>query len=281
MRNPIRLLDKLLILHTREASELLTVRERYLRFRRTLLFVMTSISFVPLTITVWLSYHEYRQLLEAETEEQLRWNAASAKRTIEAFLGELKSALRVVSNTHTCEDLSEQGRLTEIFSSLKKEYSGLVDLGVIDSGGIQVAYTGPYQLIDKEYLESDWFQMALVRQEYVSSVFLGYRRVPHFVIAISKRDPGCEEYWVLRASVDAVTLDSFIRTIGTEFSDDIFIVDTKGVLQSRSRYYSGASVPYQMTSFPSPSGISLHVEKTESGRRIQAFGYLQGTPWMR
>ncbi len=48
---------------------------------------------------------------------------------------------------------------------------------------------GPYQLSGKVYDQAPWFKAVVKNGFYISNVFLGYRQVPHFVIAVAKMNP--------------------------------------------------------------------------------------------
>ena len=68
---------------------------------------------------------------------------------------------------------------------------------MIDSNGFQKAYVGPYRLQGKDYSNQDWFHEVIIRSAYVSDVFMGYRKLPHFAIAVKRESPekgrGAEE----------------------------------------------------------------------------------------
>ena len=70
-----------------------------------------------------------------------------------------------------------------------------VDLGVFNEAGLHVAYHGPYKLAGKIYKEAPWFKEVMKKGFYISDVFLGFRKVPHFIIAILREDKG--EKWII------------------------------------------------------------------------------------
>ncbi|RJQ69900.1 MAG: sensor histidine kinase, partial [Desulfobacteraceae bacterium] len=126
----------------------------------------------------------------------------------------------------------------------------------------------------------EWFGKALARRVYISTVFLGYRKVPHFVIAVSKRVPGKEQYWVLRASIDAQTLEQFVDTIDTEASDDIFIIDYDGVLQTTSQFYGDIKTEYPLDLRPKHGTILVREKSDDGMKTVEALADLEGTPWV-
>ncbi|OGQ98039.1 MAG: hypothetical protein A2521_16455 [Deltaproteobacteria bacterium RIFOXYD12_FULL_57_12] len=265
-------------MRSHETAESLTSHGRYRRFRRTLFLVMLTISLLPLLTTVGLSFHQYRSLLQKEEEAQLAWNAESAKKTIEAFLEELQGMIVFVAADYTPEELTSQRKLDHVLTNLRKRHKGIVDLSVIDSEGVQQGYAGPYNLKGKYYGDRSWFQATIARRAYISNVFLGYRKLPHFVIAAGKELPQGGGYWVVRVSIDSETLDKFIATINSEASDDIFLIDDTGELQTSSRYYGSTRGKTPSFFTPKKTGITLHINPENNN--MMASCYIEGTPWI-
>jgi len=281
MMQPFYRIMHRLFIGAAELTKPLTVKERYIRFRSTLFLVMVAISIIPLIIAVGLSHFQYQNLLENEELSHLRSNAKSAKKTIEAFVHELQKVILLMAHEYSFEELSDQEKLSKVFTRLKKGYPGLVDLGVIDSKGIQITYAGPFNLRSKEYATSAWFNKVRAEGTYLSEIYMGYRQVPHFVIAVSNKIPGTEIYWVVRASINASTLEEFISTINTEASDDIFFITHQGSLQTTSRYFDGISQQkYPFETLPSRSGITIVNDRSNSTSIIHAYTYLDHTPWI-
>lgn len=258
----------------------LSISARSRNLRSNLLITMLFIAMVPLTATAGISYFQYRGLLQTETLNHARWSAENAQLAIEAFLDKLQAAIRVAADAYSVAELSDQKIINQVFSNLKVEHKGLVDLSFIAPNGVQKSYAGPYNLKGKDYSESPWYGRALVSRIFISEVFLGYRNVPHFVIAATKRDGEDNEYWVLRASVDTQTLNRFMESVSTEAVDDIFLINEKGILQSSSRFYGQANemIPFEVR--PKKSGITLAVNQQSNQPFIRTAGYVKGTPWI-
>ena len=262
------------------SSKELCPRGRYKCMRNSLLLVMLAITLIPLSITSGLNFIQYQQLLREESQANARWNAESAKATISAYLEKLEAAITVVIDTYSFEDLSDGKKLEHIFRQLKKEHKGLVDLSVVGPDGIQSAYVGPYGLTGRDYSDSLWFHKALTRRMYVSEVFTGFRNVPHFVVAASKKDPYSEHYWVLRASIDTEPLDRFLALADTETLEDIFLVNDSGILQSSSRYQGRAMDNFQLTRKPKQNDILIFEEMRGDSSFYRAVSRIQNTPWL-
>ena len=245
-------------------------------FKRTLFSIMVAISMIPVTITAGLGYFQYRNLLHAEEYDQLIWRLDGAQKTIEAFVESLQSIVKFIAREDRYYALLNEKDLMIVFDRLKEEYSDFVDLGVIDSTGLQRSYIGPYELEGKNYSSQEWFNEVMTKTVYISSVYLGYRRIPHFVIAVRKKIPDSDDYWVLRATINADTLQKFVTTIQTKATYDMFIVNSDGQLQTASPTYGPVLSTYQKAF--APDGITVRVEGKETAT-LHASAVLKNTPW--
>ena len=154
-------------------------KDRYESLKIRIILLDFVLSLVPLIIVITISYFWFQQILKDDFRTQFKWELNNTKQSIESFINERLAGLRFLSSAYSYEDLSDQQKLAETFSKFKKEFSGLVDIGVIDYNGIQRSYIGPYNLGGKVYANQDWFNETIVRSSYVSDVFMGYRRIPH------------------------------------------------------------------------------------------------------
>ena len=210
--------------------------ERYNLLRKNFVLILCATAIIPLLLMAAINYYQYQSALKEEIVKPLTRLITSTKQTLELFLSERESTLRLLIRERSFEELSDQGRLNFIFQSLKAEFPEFVDLGLIDSSGLQRSYSGPYELKGKNYRDQDWFQEVQLRGVYVSNVFLGYRKFPHFVIAI-KRDTGEGDFYVLRGTIDTEKFNHLISTVVLRPGSDLFLIDREGILQTPSRYH--------------------------------------------
>lgn len=258
----------------------LSYRERFFYLRRNLLLIMLVITLIPLSITSGLSFYRHQMLIEEETVINARWSTESARQTIEAFLDRLKAAIQVVSDSYTYDDLSSQETLDAIFKKLKQKHPGIVDLSIIDQKGVQRAYSGPYNLVGKEYSDSPWYSKALTKDFYISEVFLGFRKLPHFVIATSRKFSGGTGNWMLRASIDTDTLDRYLEQIHSDLVKDAFMVNHQGVLQNSSYYNGNVYEKFQLTDVPKARNIDLEEGSREQLSVLRTYAQIKDTPWI-
>lgn len=276
--NYFKTFSKYLMLET----ESLASRVRYRRFRITLLLMFITLSITPMVLISVVTYYQYLDLLESKSHNNLMLNIASTKKKIEASLDELLSAMAFIMLDHTYEELSDQGRLEALFVKMQSQYKDIVDIGVVESDGVQETYAGPYSLVGKDYSEAPSFIEAMENNVYISSVYMGYRREPHFIIAIKKNTSIPGKAWLLRATVDADSLKTFLETsTRSEETDDVFLVDHEGYLQLSSRYFGSIMDVYALPDIDSGSQISM-VKKEDrvSERMVEAVAFIEGTPWI-
>lgn len=209
---------------------------RYRRLRRNIIILMILVTIIPLTVMAVTSAIQYQKNIKAERVTPMRAIANKTARSFELFLEERLSALHFIASSYSFELLSGKATLHRIFRILREEYGGYVDLGIINNKGRQVAYTGPYDLVDKDYSDQQWFHEARIRGVYISDVFMGYRDLPHIALAVqSLNDHG--DSWILRATMDTKKFQSIINQVRPHPIEDIFIVNRQGILQSDSRFY--------------------------------------------
>ncbi|MFZ5759291.1 MAG: sensor histidine kinase [Thermodesulfobacteriota bacterium] len=260
----------------------LPARERYQCLRRSLLLIMLSVAMAPVLFTAALSFHQYRQLLKEDTASNARWSTISAKQNIETFLERLQLSISLIAEAYDYDYLTKQERLDEVLESLKQKHWGIVDLSVIGPEGVQRSYAGPFNLVGKVYGDSLWYNKTLAQKSHISEVFMGFRSVPHFVVAISRKMPNKGQgNWVLRASVDKETLDRFVAAINSEIVIDAFLVNREGIPQSSSQFYSSKNGnKINLPDIGSPNNIILTRELRGDKEVLRAYCQIKDTPWI-
>ncbi len=255
-------------------------RDFYKSLKIKIVLIEAILSIIPLFIVVTISYFWFQNILKEDFHNELKWQIGNSKQSIEFFVNDKLSALRFFSSAYSFEQLSDQKILTNIFTEFKREFAGFVDLGVVDSNGIQQAYVGPYRLKGKDYSDQDWFQEVVVRSAYISDVFLGYRRIPHFAIAIKREVPKERSFWVLRATIDVKTLQKYISTINLRENDDAFIIDKNGILQTPSRYHGDVLGKFTPHLGISQRDITIVDTEVHNGNGIFGYTDIKNTPWI-
>jgi two-component system NtrC family sensor kinase len=176
-----------------------------------------------------------------QVKEDLVRIASGHRRLVEQFLEERTSDLLLVSASYSYEDLRNEKRLADVFYSLQAGSKTFFDLGVFDEEGNHLAYIGPYGLTGKNYSEAEWFKAVQAKGLYISDVFLGYRNIPHFIIAVRSEEGG--RNWYLRATIDTLYFNDLVESIRVGKTGEAYLVNQNGVLQTRRRSGGGLMEP--------------------------------------
>ncbi|NIO27727.1 MAG: two-component sensor histidine kinase [Candidatus Latescibacteria bacterium] len=209
---------------------------RYRRLRRNMIILMLLVTVLPLISMGIINHYQYLNTLKKEIIHPMQVLVADKKRSFELFLAERLSAVSFVASAYSFEDLVDENTLNRIFRVMKTEFGGFVDLGLCTNEGLQVSYVGPYDLKGKQYADQEWFQELQVRDAHISDVFMGYRKFPHFVIAI-KHISETHGAWILRATIDTEKFNNLVISSGLDAESDAFVVNQEGVLQTPSKFY--------------------------------------------
>jgi two-component system NtrC family sensor kinase len=269
---------------------------RYRRMLFTAVITVSAVSVLPLLIMAGINYHQYEDAFHAELTRPMVRFATAGKQSLESFLSERLSALAMIARETAFEDLLKARQLDSLLANVKFAFGGIVDLGVIDENGVQVAYAGPYDLKGRSYADHAWFREARARGSYVSDVFLGYRNLPHIVIAIQQvRDDGHQ--FVLRATIDTDVFHFLVRSrtsrrpeqgtvcrrchsVGVEAFSDVFIINHDGVLQTPSQRYGDVLERAPLPPLPrSPQPELVDLQDTRGEALIVAYADIDRSPF--
>ncbi len=235
--------------------------EYYIVLRRIIITTMMILTTLPLGIMIIINHFQYRNHLRNELIAPIITMANKTKHSFELLLEARLSTVRFIATAYTYEELKDSQNIKRILSSLKNEFGGFVDLGLIGSNGILESYAGPYPLLGKNYADQTAFQETLIKGKYISNVFLGHRKFPHIVVAVQHlNDDG--QTWILRATIDTDQFDNLIHSMGLDSKSDAFLVDNQGVLQTNSKLYGNTleTCPFKIPS----NRFESHIFETEA-----------------
>ncbi len=235
---------------------------RYSMLRRKIVSLMALVTLLPLLSLAGINYYEHQNTMTAEVQAPMRALLGKAKHSFELFLAERTSAVSFIASAYDFEELSDDANLQRIFQVMRREFTGFVDLGLIDASGRQVSYSGPYDLVGRNYSEQAWFQQVQFKGTYVSDVFLGFRKFPHVVIAV-RHTTESGKSWVLRATLDTMHFDRILGAMGLGPDSDAFLVNRAGVLQTESRRFGKVldKLPFQLP----PTNFESNVQSMQAG----------------
>ena len=240
-----------------------------------------GVTLLPLVTITLIDYNVTQKAIESEILLRTARVTSNNKRSISFFLDERRAALDFLIHDNRIDALMDESNLSRILENLRKGFGGgFEDIGVIDASGIQQAYVGPYLLKGKDYSRQPWFRKAVESGIYISDVFLGFRNVPHIIIAVKHGLPD-GSFYVLRSSVDTHRFIQLLSELELSGQGDAFLINAQGILQTPSRN-SGKTLE------PSYLPVPAYSERTEvaevrdnQGRPIiMGYAYIPNTPFI-
>ncbi len=254
--------------------------ERYDLLRRKIVALMALVTIVPLLLMAAINYSEFQSTLAREIQNPLRTLLGKTRNTMELYLAERVSTVAFIADAYVFQDLADEKTLSRIFRVMRKEFEGFVDLGLIDSKGNLVSYVGPYDLKGRNYSEQEWFANVRANGKYISDVFMGFRKLPHLVIAVQHiSDDG--QSWILRATLDTKQFEKIIASMGLEPGSDAFLLNRKGILQTNTTTFGNILDDAKLPMPPVSYEANITTTKNPSGQDIYlAYTYFPDTDYV-
>ena len=250
----------------------------YKAIYRRLLITLLLMALTPLAALGIFCIDRLSVIYDEKISAGIEAVASSKHRALDTFMVERIAQVKNLAFTHPYADLSNPTRLSEIFSVLQSNSRSFVDLGIIGMDGRHVSYVGPFDLRDANYSEAPWFAEVLRKGVYVSNVFMGYRHVPHFIIAVLRHEGG--RSYILRATIDMDAIDALLRRIYSGPNSDAFIVSNDGILQTNSRYNGSIMSKFELPdTLGKNSIVTRHVTTPEGEEMLAAMMRLDSMPW--
>jgi two-component system NtrC family sensor kinase len=251
-------------------------RNHYGRLRKTLLYSMILLPVIPFVLALAIGYYYFTGSLETQTVSNMERIIEDHRQMIESFLRERRKDLEMVADTYPFSELSNPEQLERVFRRLQEKSEAFADLGVFNQDGLHVAYQGPYPLTGKMYPETAWFREVMRQGVYISDIFMGYRKTPHFVIAIARREKNVQ--WVIRATIDSYMFNRLVEQVRIGRTGEAYLLNENGVFQTERR--SGGLLM---------ETDALHGQYPPPGKKISTFirpdenniDYLYATTWLR
>lgn len=195
---------------------------------------MILVSFTPLILIAGVIGYYFETAYRDKVLAHLQELVEKHQQNINTFLDEKLSYIKVLADSYSYEQLSDEAFLQNKLVILQNAYSGIfVDLGIIDSEGLQVARAGNFKMEKADYSRAEWFHEARKRDYYISDVFLGLRKTPHFIISVKKQRG--EQWWILRATIDFLAFNMLVENLRIGRTGSAFIINKSGEFQTHPR----------------------------------------------
>ena len=253
-------------------------KRHYARLYRNFIGITLVCSLLPLLLVGWAINIHYTRFAKTRMTESFQTEVEYHKRIIELFLRERSARLQLIAQTHSKDYLKEMGNLAHVFEIMNQQYGSISDLGVISEEGGHLAYVGPYDLMDKNYSQTFWFKNVMDRGIFVSDMFMGFRKVPHFIIAVTRQDKG--EKWILRATVDTEVFRSLVENVRIGKTGEVYLLNEEGMSQTSPRFAGKIMERSPMPLEPYHEGIKVKVAEPDE-KNPKAKKEIVATAWLR
>jgi two-component system NtrC family sensor kinase len=107
----------------------------------------------------------------------------------------------------------------------------------------------------------------MARGIYVSDVFLGFRKVPHFIISVARREGN--RTWILRTSIDTEIFETLVRAAQVGKAGDAYVVNGHNILQTSPRFIG--KLLEKSTGPDFSATVATHIEQFESGGKTYLY----------
>jgi two-component system NtrC family sensor kinase len=251
----------------------------YASLQRNIILITLIVAFAPLFALGGILYSQFFQMYRTKVEEQIQYRARAQAESVDLFLKERVAILAAIADTHTYQEMIQEKNLGEAFRVMNLRAGAFVDLGVINNAGQHLAYVGPYDLRGLNYYQQSWFGEVMSKGSYISDMYMGYRLLPHFIIAVKRQEGG--NNWILRATIDSDVFGSLMRAAQLGKSGDAFIINGEGFYQTRPRF-DGQILSLSKIDSALFGGMTNIVErKNDQGKTlIYAGAWLNNGKWL-
>jgi two-component system, NtrC family, sensor kinase len=193
-------------------------------------------SVIPLVFVNLALYKLFDDIYTDKVTETLRSAAENRRDAIDLFFNERVAQLYTVANTNTFQELTDETYLNKVFEIMHTKSNSYMDIGIIDNEGRHLSYVGPYYDLLKQvnYKNEPWFSAVKANGVFISDIFMGFRKVPHFIIAVMVREKNTS--WILRVTINLKNIDDIVQKAWIGKLSDAFIVNNKNSLQTKPRF---------------------------------------------
>ncbi len=245
-----------------------------------IILTILAFSVIPLIILGAVIYQQFSRSYYTKIMEDMKTLAENRSSSIDLFLEERISQLASLAHTIPLEQLRDEASLEKVFNIIQARSRSFLDMGIIDQEGNHLAYVGPYYALLKSanYKNEDWFHAVMSTGVYVSDVFLGFRKSPHFIIAVMVRERN--RSWILRATIDSDIIENIVRAAWVGKKGDAFIINRNNIVQTQPRFGGAVLQPAPPPDFSKASVSQVEEIVVNGDQGLFAVGIIKLKKWV-
>jgi len=251
----------------------------YTKLRKKIIGITLIVSFTPLIIVGATMYNKIKTIYNHKIEEQIKYRASAQAEAVDIFLKERAAILGAIADTHDFDDMLDEKNLLRIFNLMNQRAGAFVDLGVIDASGQQRAYIGPYDLKGKNYYKQPWCAEVMSKGIYISDVYMGYRKLPHFIIAVRGHEN--QKSWILRSTIDPDIFGAIVHSAQIGKTGDAYLLNKDGIYQTTPRFKGQILSEHNLDTSLFGSDATIIEQTDHQGHKfIYAGAWLKNKKWL-
>jgi len=246
-----------------------------IRFKVSLLLAFL----VPMAILSLYFNFQFTYTLKESAKLNLTAISESQRNTVDLLLQERVINIFSQFQTEAFNLKPTQQTMDNYLHNLRQVSDAFIDVGFLNSQGIQTGYAGPFPYLqNKNYANENWFSSLIQkdRNHYISDIYLGFRKKPHFTIAVKQIIDGSP--YVMRSTLDPDKFYMFLRTINHAKGVESALINQELVYQIVDPDHGQLFVQSDLQ--PSVmTGTGVQEIQNKDGSILVAFAWLKMTPW--
>lgn len=227
-----------------------------------------------IVLTVYFAF-QYRRLLIEIGKTHLKTVAANQADALDLFLRERVTNLSNLMDSPKFQMPSTSADAQSMLATLRSNSDVFVDVGFLESNGVQKAYAGPFPHLEgRDYSQESWW-IALKEgksNSVITDSYMGFRQKPHFTIAVRRTIRN--RYAVLRSAIDLDCVFRYLAQLESPGEAYTCVVNKTGQYQVVA---SSRGEPLTLSSIIPPRAPKLGAEQIAVGGSKVYYGY----SWLR
>lgn len=254
--------------------------EEYFRIirRRTQIGLLLAL-LAPVALLSLYFHFQFNLAMRNVGQMQLKILAESQRNTIDLFLEERVANIFTLFHSGGFKLSPTPDDSRRYLQNLRVMSDAFVDVGFLNSEGIQIGYAGPYPYLQgKNYSQEAWFKSLIAgsKNYLITDIYLGFRNKPHFTIAVKQMFE--DNLYIMRATLDPDKFYLFLRTLVKGESVDSSIINRDGLYQIVDPD-EGDLLGKSNFIPPQEAGSGSIEINTTVGRALVAYAWLREATW--
>ena len=257
-----------------------TIQDYFKKLRVWLIAGLMACFLLPHFVLSAYFHFQFTSTLRNSGRLNLMALSESQRNTIDLFLQERVVNLFSLFHRPDFNLTPSESQMASYLQNLRQVSGAFVDVGFLNSEGIQIGYIGPYpNLKGIDYSNAEWFnELKMNEKEYIiSNIYLGFRQKPHFTIAVKQTIDG--KMHIIRATLDPDKFYMFLRTISHGQEVDSALVNDEGNYQAVD---PGRGKLLEKSDYVPPKNQLIGVEEIEieGDSVMMAYAWLNEAKWV-